>query len=133
MIFPGIGSPLRSVIAAFYETSYLVEPGWGPAECGQALRQVLASDGICVGTSSSPDLDMVVDERIGVTILPSTTLMTAAPRQRIRKALSADGAAEVALVMAFVPRLRLARVDAPRNSKGQAGDQNKETSDGNKE
>ncbi|MCP4542295.1 MAG: hypothetical protein GY832_34670 [Chloroflexi bacterium] len=114
MITPGITSSLRPVIAAFYETARQMDPGWGLEKCRQTLRRVLASDKLSVETSSFPDLDLIVDERIGVTILPSATQLTDAARHRIRQALSGIGAPRVALIAVFSPHPRLARVDAPR-------------------
>lgn len=116
MITPGVTSSLRPIIAAFYETARRVEPGWGPERCGHALRRALASAGLPVEMAASPDLDLIAGERIGVTILPSATLLTDDTRRRVRQALSGDGAVRVVLIMAFLPHPRLARVDAPRNS-----------------
>ncbi len=114
MITPGVTSPLRPIIAAFYETARRVEPGWGADKCGHLLRQVLLSVELSVETSPFPGLDLIVSERIGVIILPSATLLNDDARCRIRQTLSDDSAPRVALIVAFLPHPRLARVDAPR-------------------
>ena len=116
MITPGVTSPLRPIIAAFYETARRIEPGWGPEECGHTLRQILMSVKLSVETSSFPGLDLIVSERIGVIILPSATLLTDDARCRIRQMLSDDSAPRVVLIVAFLPHPRLVRVDAPRES-----------------
>ena len=114
MITPGVTSSLRPVIAAFYETARQVDPGWGLEECRQTLHRVLMSGGLSIETSPFPDLDLIVDKRIGVTILPSATLLTDDARRRVRQALSDNGAPRVALIAVFLPHPRLARVDAPK-------------------
>ncbi|MCP4536649.1 MAG: hypothetical protein GY832_05840 [Chloroflexi bacterium] len=115
MITPGISSPLRPIIAAFYETAHQVEPGWGAKDCSHTLRQILVSNGLLAEMPSSSGLDMIVNQRIGVTILPSATLLTDDTRRRVRQMMSGTGALRVVLIMAFLPYPRLARVDAPRN------------------
>jgi hypothetical protein len=113
MIFPDLTSPLRPVIAAFYRTTYRIRPASGPGEWARVLRQLLVGEGLQVERATVLHLDLVVEKRIGVAILPSTEDLTEATRCRIREALAANGGPEVVLLMAFVPRPRLGRVDAP--------------------
>jgi hypothetical protein len=116
MILPDITSPLRPVIAAFYKTSHRVEPDWSVAECTRTLKHVLTSEGLSVESASLPALGLVVEGRIGIAVLPSAADLTDAVRQHIRQVLAGDGAPEVALIVAFTPRPRLMRVNAPRRS-----------------
>ncbi len=116
MIMPGIASPLRPVIAAFYKTVHRLEPGWEPADCTRLLRQQLVSSGFHVESAPAPDLNLIVDGKIGISILPFTARLTEDTRRHIRQTLVADGAPEVVIIMAFVPQPRLARVDAPLHS-----------------
>lgn len=113
MIFPDFTSPLRPVIAAFYRATYRIRPESGPKEWARVLRQLLVGEGLRVERAAVPHLDLVVEERIGVAILPSTEDLTEATRRRIREALAANGGPEVVLLMAFAPCPRLGRVDAP--------------------
>jgi len=95
-----------------------MEPGWKPEDCARVLRHLLTSGGLQVEATLSPHLDLVIDGRIGVAIFPSAAHLTETTRRRIRRALAADGALEVVLIMAFVPRPRLVRVDAPLHRVG---------------
>lgn len=114
MIVPSASSPLRPVIVAFYQTSHQVRPGWGKDELSQALREVLTTNGISATSSSIANLDLVVEGKIGVVILPAAASLTDATRRSIREVLAGEDAPEVALIMAFLPQPRIARVDAPR-------------------
>ncbi|HHS98588.1 MAG TPA: hypothetical protein ENK08_11985 [Chloroflexi bacterium] len=113
MIFPDLTSPVRPVIAAFYRATYRIRPGSGRAEWVRVLREVLAEEGLSVGRTAAPYLDLVVEGQVGVAVLPSAEDLTQETRRRIREGLAADGGPEVVLLMAFVPQPRLGRVDAP--------------------
>lgn len=119
MIVPDITSPLRPIIAAFYRAAYMVGLDWGVEETVRSLRQVLADSGLQVEAAPIAELDLIVDEMIGVAVVPSVADLTDDVRRRVRKAMAGDGAPGVALLMAFVPRPRLARVDVLRRAKSQ--------------
>lgn len=112
MIVPNAVSPLRPVIAAFYRATYQIQPEEGLEEWVRTLRQIMAAEGLQVETAADP-LHLVVEKRIGVVVLPSVKDLGESTRRCIREALAVNGGPEVALLMAFVPRPRLGRVDAP--------------------
>jgi hypothetical protein len=113
MITPRASSPLRPVIAAFYETSHLAQAGWGKDDFSQTLCDVLSADGVEVTSAATGDLDLIVDGRVGVVILPEAGRLTDAARQSVREVLDGEDMPEVALILAFLPQPRIARVDAP--------------------
>lgn len=114
IIRPGLTSPLRPVIRAFYTATHETGPDAGPATCLQALRAALDTAELNVGTGPPP-LDLVVSECIGVMVLPLPALFEAtAIRRQVRARLAEVPELEVALLMAFTPRPRLARINAPR-------------------
>ncbi len=115
MISPGPLSPLRPIISAFYRASLLVSPDDNPAACLRLLSHELAADGLHAITSPSLPLDLVVDDSVGLLLLPSSSLLTDDARRCTRAALSASHAPPVALLLAFFPQPRLRRVDAPRS------------------
>lgn len=119
MILPNVASPLRPVIAAFYATCYQAQPGWEKHDYTRALRGILNANGSATTSPPTAAADLVIDERIGVVIVSDTRQLTDATRRRVRQSLAGDGL-EVALIMAFSPQPRLARVDAPRRARGQA-------------
>lgn len=116
MIVPDLSSPLRPVIAAFYEAACLVQPDWGADKIAQTLRQILVANGNHAVASSVAGIDLAIGEQIGVVVVASTQQITEATRRAVRQALAADGAPKVALIVAFAPIPRLARVDAPRQA-----------------
>lgn len=111
MIPPSRSSPLRPVIAAFYQTFHQARASWGKDDFSQTLRDVLAASGVSATLASNAGIDLVVDDRIGVVILPDARRLTDATRRSVREVLGGDGTPEVALIMAFLPRPRIARVD----------------------
>lgn len=113
MILPGRTSPLLPVIHAFYVASYALNTSTTPEAYLKVLRQQLETSGQRVRVSDIAHLDLIINERIGVTVLPVTGLLTSLTRTRFRRILSAETAPEVALLMAFVPEPRVIRVDAP--------------------
>jgi len=113
MILPGLTSPLLPVIHAFYVASYALTYAAAPEAYLKVLRQQLETGGQQVRASAIPHLDLIVNERIGVTVLPATGMLTGLTRTHFRGILSAETAPEVALLMAFVPEPRMIRVDAP--------------------
>lgn len=113
MILPGPASPLLPVIHAFYVASYALTHAATPEAYLKVLRQQLETGGQGVRVSDIPHLDLIVNERIGVSVLSATGMLTSLTRMRFRGILSAETAPEVALLMAFVPEPRMIRVDAP--------------------
>jgi hypothetical protein len=114
MIVPSPSSPLRPIIAAFYQTSHQARPSWGKDELSQTLRAALDANGVDATSSPIEALDLVAGGRIGVVILIATRSLTDAARRSVRQVLTGDDAPELALIMAFLPTPRIARVDAPR-------------------
>ena len=83
MITPRASSPLRPVIAAFYETSHLAQEGWGKDDFSQTLCDVLSAGGVEATSAETGDLDLVVDGCVGVVILPETRRL--AIKSRLQK------------------------------------------------
>ncbi len=115
MILPGLTSPLRPVIRAFYTATHEMGPDAGPDACLQALRKALETAELHVSGAPAP-LDLIIGERIGIVVLPLPALFEAtAIRRQVRARLAEVPELEVALLMAFTPRPRLARINAPRH------------------
>jgi hypothetical protein len=113
MIQPGPASPFRPIIQAFYNTSNALGKDAKFETYVKTLRRYLKDDGHRVQELSAPLIDMVVDERVGVAVLPLTGMITDLTRERLRNVLATGEYPAVALMAAFRPTPRLARVDAP--------------------
>ena len=113
MIVPGCASPLRPVLHAFYAAGHALGYGATPEAYLKALRQYLEAHEHRVRAAAIPRLDLVVNDRVGVAVLPLTGLLTPVTRQRFRRLLMLEASPVVVVLMAFVPEPRLARVDAP--------------------
>lgn len=114
MIVPGLASPLRPVLRAYYTTTHQVGPDAAPATCLQTLQDALSEANLTINTTAPQPLDLIVEGRIGVAVLPLPALLTAkAIRRQVRQCLTAEQNLEVALLIAFTPRPRVARINAP--------------------
>jgi len=80
------------------------------------LQEALGEANLTINTMAPPPLDLIVERRIGVAVLPLPALLTAkAIRRQVQQCLTTEPDLEVALLMAFTPRPRVARINAPHS------------------
>lgn len=120
MITPGPHSPVRPVIRAFYATLQELGAQAAATRYAATLRAQLEQAGQRVTPGVAP-LDLVVDDQVGVVLMPLAGLITALTRRRIRRALRAAESPAVAVLLAFQPYPRLARVDVWRTALPETG------------
>lgn len=114
MILPTLASPLRPIIRAFYNTSHQVGTAVTTTTSLRVFQEQLALLALTVSTQAPDPLDLIIEQRIGVAILPLAGLLTTETLyRRVRHCLRVTPPLEVALLMAFTPVPRLARINAP--------------------
>jgi len=124
MIQPGITSPLRPVITAFYAAAqaFALEKR-SKTQRLQDLRHALVACGLRVASTSNPHVDLVVNDRVGVMVLPDgTSLDRAYCRQTRQMLITTAKTPDVVLLMVYTPHLRLARIDLPQLHENKIGE-----------